>query len=65
MVIIHPNLVIKMDERSKEICVSPIMAQLETYFWKNSWSRLDSYPLWGNSSTINLVSFMVGFFLSN
>ena len=35
------------------------------YFWKNStfWSRLDSFPLWGKSSTINLVSFMVVFFL--
>ena len=62
--IIHMNLVIKRDKRSKKIHASSIMLKQRFICWKNSafWLRLDSFPLWGKSSTINLVSFMVVFF---
>ena len=65
MVIIHTNLVIKRDKKKQGNSCFINYDQSKAYFWKNSafWSRLDSYPLWGKSSTINLVSFMVFFFV--
>ena len=65
MVIIHTNLVIKRNKRNKEIRASSIMLNQRLIFLTNLafWSRLDSYPLWGKSSTINFVSFIVVFFV--
>ena len=62
MVIIHTNLVIKRNKRSKDINYA--QSEAFFFFWKNSafWSRVDSFPLLGKSSTINLIYFMVVFF---
>ena len=65
MVIIHMNLVIKRNKRNKEIRASSIMLNQRLIFLTNLafWSRFDSYPLWGKSSTINFVSSIVVFFV--